>query len=109
MKVSRTYTPRARDAARLLGAEIRAARTERRWTIDDLAERVGASRGTIGRLERGDMTVALGIAFEAAALVGVPLFHDDARRRALEAGRIEDRLSVLPKRVRRPVEGDDDF
>jgi hypothetical protein len=42
-------------------------------------------------------------------VLGVPLFHEDASRRALEAGRVDDRLAVLPQRVRKPVEVDDDF
>ena len=35
------------------------------------------------KVERGDPSVALGTAFEAATLVGVPLFHHDAARRSV--------------------------
>jgi hypothetical protein len=51
----------------------------------------------------------MGVAFEAAAVVGVPLFHDDHSRRLLEAGRVDDRLAVLPQLVRKSLEVDDDF
>jgi hypothetical protein len=61
------------------------------------------------KVERGDPTVGLGVAFEAATVTGVPLFHEDRSRRLLEAGRVEDRLAVLPQLVRRSSEVDDDF
>ena len=61
------------------------------------------------KVERGDPTVGLGVAFEAATVAGVPLFHEDRSRRLLEAGRVEDRLAVLPQLVRKPSEVDDDF
>jgi transcriptional regulator with XRE-family HTH domain len=102
------YSTVTQEAARLLGASVRLARHERRWTVQELADRVGVTHTTIRKVERGDLTVALGTAFEAAALLGVPLFHEDATRRSLEAGRVADRLAVLPKIVRtRAV--DDDF
>jgi len=97
------------EAARLLGARVQLARRERRWTLQELAERVGVTHVTMRKVERGDLTVGLGVAFEAAAVLGVPLFHEDRSRRALEAGRVEDRLAVLPALVRKPVDVDDDF
>lgn len=75
----------------------------------ELAERVGVSEATMLKVEHGDPGVRLGIAFEAAALVGVRLFDGDRSRRAIEAARVEDRLAVLPQRVRRPAETNDDF
>jgi transcriptional regulator with XRE-family HTH domain len=97
------------EAAKLLGARVQLARRERRWTLQELAERVGVTHVTMRKVERGDLTVALGVAFEAAAVLGVPLFHADRSRRALEAGRVEDRLAVLPALVRKPADVDDDF
>lgn len=75
----------------------------------ELAERVGVSEATMLKVERGDPGVRLGTAFEAASLVGVPLFSEDASRRALERERLDDRLAVLPQRVREPRRVDDDF
>jgi transcriptional regulator with XRE-family HTH domain len=97
------------EAAKLLGASIRLERRRRRWTVAELAERVGVTEATMLKVEHGNPGVRLGIAFEAAALTGVPLFDEDRSRRALEASRVEDRLAVLPQRVRQPLEADDDF
>lgn len=98
----------ASEALRLLGARVRLARRQRRWTVEGLAERVGVSPTTIRKVERGDATVAIGTAFEAAVLVGVALFHDDAARRALEGEALAARLALLPAAVR-PLTVDDDF
>jgi transcriptional regulator with XRE-family HTH domain len=92
----------------LLGARVRLARRERRWTLQELADRVGVTAVTMRKVERGDPSVRLGVAFEAAALTGVPLVDPDPSRRRLEAQRIDDRLAVLPRLVRRR-EIDDDF
>jgi transcriptional regulator with XRE-family HTH domain len=102
-------SPPAFEAARLLGASVRLGRRQRRWTVGELAERVGVSEATMLKVEHGDPGVRLGTAFEAAALVGVPLFDESPSRRALEAGRLEDRLALLPERVRQPRHVDDDF
>jgi len=108
MKGPGTYAPVTRQAARLLGGRVRLARRERRWTVAELAERVGVSPVTIRKVENGDLTVALGTAFEAATLVGVALFHDDPARRAIEEERVAARLAVLPAAVRHTTV-DDDF
>ena len=110
MKRSRSfYSPRAVEAARILGALVREARLQRRRTVEELAERVGVNHTTMRKVERGDLTVGLGPAFEAAALLGVPLFSADDDRRSIEAAWLRDRLAVLPQRARRPVTVDDDF
>ena len=106
-----TTKPRSRGtqkALRLLGAQIRLARRERGWKIEDLAERVGVSRVTIRNLENGAPGVAVGTVFEAAVLVGLPLFHEDPDRLRLEEGRVGDRLALLPERIRSRTP-DDDF
>jgi transcriptional regulator with XRE-family HTH domain len=109
MKRTKNYSSRTREAVALLGARIRVGRRERRWTLEDLAERVGIGVVTMRKIEQGDPNVRLGAAFEAANLTGVPLFHEDPSRLAVEAARTEDRLSVLPQSVRKPREVDDDF
>ncbi len=109
MKSPRTYSPMTIEAARLLGARVRLARRERHWTLQELADRVGITRVTMGKVERGDLTVGLGVALEAAAVVGVPLFHEDRSRRLLEASRVDDRLALLPQSVRPLPEVSDDF
>lgn len=109
MKRTRPHSPLTLEATRLLGARVRVARRERRCTLQELADRVGATPATIRKVERGDPTVGLGVAFEAAALLGVPLFHHDSERRSLEADRVDDRLAVLPQLVRQPAKLNNDF
>ena len=58
------------EALRLLGDRVRLARRERRWTVEDLAARVGVSPVTIRKVEKGDPTVALGTAFEGCGIGG---------------------------------------
>ena len=110
MKRSRRYSPYALEAAQLLGARVRLARRERRWSMQELAARAGITTPTLSRIERGDPTVGLGVAFETAALVGVPLFHEDRSRLIVELDRARDRIALLPQRVRTRKEGvSDDF
>ena len=95
--------PRSRathSALRLLGSRIRLARRERGWRIEELAQRVGVSHVTIRKVEQGAPSVAIGTVFEAAVLVGVPLFHEDLDRLRIEASRVTDRLALLPERIR---------
>lgn len=105
----RTYSPITEEAAMLLGARVRLARRERSWTVRALAERVGVSEVTMRKIERGDLSVRLGVAFEAAALLGVPLFDEDRTRRRFEASRVDDRLALLPKSMHQRPDVDDDF
>ena len=106
----RAYSHYAEEAARLLGSQVQLARRERRWPVRELAERAGVSINTIRKVESGDMTVAIGTALDVAALLGVPLFHEDRARVAIERELVEARLALLPQRVRHPRrEVRDDF
>lgn len=98
-KRTRAYPPTVHDAAQLLGAEVRDARIQRRWSVRELAERAGVSADTLHKVEVGDPTVALGTAFDVAVLVGVPLFYERSRL-AEEAARIRGRPVLLPRAVR---------
>src|SRR3954471_19879472 len=100
MERVRAYSPYATEAAQLLGEQIRAARRNRRWSQRELAERAGITPGTLIKIERGDLSVRLGTAFEAAALVGVPLFHADRSRLTLDLDRTRARSALLAERVR---------
>jgi len=76
----------------------------------ELAERAGMTIPTLRRIERGDLTVSLGAAFEAAALVGVPLFNEDRAQLSIDLDRTRDRIALLPQRVRpRREDVKDDF
>lgn len=103
--------PQAEDALAVFASLVAQGRRRRGWTAEELAERVGVSPKTLRKVEHGDPTVALGIALEAAALVGVPLVADPDDLPSVRA-REQDRLALLPRRVRAHVseiELNDDF
>ena len=56
---------------------IRQGRLGRHLTVAGLAGLLGVSQGLIGRLEKGEPAIAIGTAFEAAALMGIRLFEAD--------------------------------
>ena len=97
-----------------LGERLRLARLRRGISSVLFAERMGISRATLGRLEKGDPTIALGTYMRALRIVG--LAKDlDAVARDDELGRKLQDLN-LPKRPRRspaassrlPMKGRDD-
>lgn len=96
----RVYSKTTREAAALLGTQTREARIARGWTVVELADRASVSKNTVVKVEHGDPSVALGIAFELASLCGVPLFFDDPARLAWEARAARERVALLPRRVR---------
>ncbi|MGC9222187.1 MAG: helix-turn-helix transcriptional regulator [Solirubrobacteraceae bacterium] len=109
MAGSGPHSAYVRDAARLLGEQVRLARLERRWSQRELAQRAGITGPTLRKVENGDPSVALGTALDVAALVGVPLFHEDRSRMSLDLDRTAARAALLPQRVRtrdRPVRDD---
>jgi len=107
MEHLRAYSPRTIEALRLLGSRIRLARQRRRMTVEELAERVGVSQATMRRIEQGSPTVRAGGMFEAAAVLGVPLFDEDPRRVGLETRQVATELALLPRSVRKPAISDD--
>lgn len=109
-KRTATYAPQTNDAAQVLGAQIAQTRRARGWTAEELGERVGVSARTISKLEHGSPTVTLGTAFEAATLLGIPLFGVEGPELSVLAKRGRDTLALLPSRVYRSREpADDDF
>ena len=108
-KKPRSYSPRTLEATRLLGAHVRLARRSRRWTVQGLADRLGVTHVTVRKIETGDPTVRLGSAFEAASILGIPLFHEDPAQVTLDLDRTESRLALLPAAVRQSIVIDDDF
>jgi len=103
------YSPQAVETARALGERIRLGRLERRWTLEEAAERVGVNHTTMRKVERGDLTVGLGPALEAAALLDVPLLAVGPDGLSLERRETQARLAGVPSRARRPKAVDVDF
>ena len=109
-KTSKSYSRLTRQATHLLGQQIELARKSRRMSEIELARRIGVSRSTVQRVEQGITGVEIGTYFEAAAILGVPLFEPDATTLAPQIDRMESMLTLMPKRVRRANrEVKDDF
>lgn len=105
-----SYSRYTLAAVRHLGQLVKLKRIERRISAAEFASRIGVARGTLHRLERGDPTVALGIAFEACTFLSIPLFEEDRARLTARIHETDQRLALLPKAARaRAVEVDDDF
>lgn len=102
--MSRTFRPPYPAAARqmsALGERLRLARKRRGITGVLMAERVGVSRDTLNRLEKGDPTIALGTYVRALRVLGLDkdldlLARDD------ELGRKLQDLELEPRTARRP-------
>lgn len=107
---TRTYSRYTRQALTLMGLLVRAGRTEQKMTAQELANRAGISRDLLYRIEKGDPRCELGVVFEVAALVGVPLFEPDMAGLTERAQILAEKLALLPKAVRRSAsEVKDDF
>ncbi len=110
MVKERIYSRYTREAVILLAKQIRLGRKQRRWTEHELAERAGISRATLQKIEKGDLSVAIGIVLEVAVLVGVPLFVQEPDSLTAHISRMNDKLALLPSAVRKPENSvDDDF
>jgi len=106
----RTYTQYSKTACALLGGMIRAARKEHRWTIQEVAERAGISRGMLQRIGNGNLKCEIGMVFEIAAVVGIKLFNSEGRTLADQLQHTKEKLALLPKSVRKkPKTVRDDF
>nr|WP_281721677.1 helix-turn-helix transcriptional regulator [Nitrosomonas nitrosa] len=99
--IIRTYSRYSREASLLLGELIRVARKERKLTAQEVADRAGISRGLLQRIEKGDLKCEIGAVFEVAVIVGVKLFDADETTLTRHIRQTEDKLSLLPKSVRR--------
>ncbi len=98
------------NAVTALGAEVAAGRRQVGWTQLELAQRLGVSRKLVSRIESGNPGVSVGVAFEAAVLVGVPLFGVESRDLDLVSDRAVARAALLPHRIRSaPVEIENNF
>ena len=91
---------RLRRSLAKLGADIGLARRKRGLTAAMMAERLGISRSTYVRIEKGDPTVAMGIYAMAVFVLGLGTpFADLVDPRQDETGLMLDAERV-PKRVR---------
>ena len=92
---------RTRKAAADLGEHLRTWRKLQGLTAEQVAERAGVTRQTVGRLERGEPTVGFDVFLNVARALG--LLDDivtatDPYENPLGRARADE---TLPKRVRR--------
>ncbi|WP_219988867.1 helix-turn-helix domain-containing protein [Leucothrix pacifica] len=107
---SKTYSQHSKSAITLLGNLIRAARKEQKLTTTEVAERAGISRNFLQRIEKGDPKSNIGAFFEVATIVGVKLFDADEASLSKHIRQVEDKLTLLPKSIRKKQRKvDDDF
>lgn len=102
MAKQRIYSEYAKDAAILMGQLIKLGRKERKWSEQNLADRAGITRATLQKIEKGEMSCAVGSVFELATLVGVQLFEQDGVPLAKHIEHTRDKIALLPKRVVKP-------
>jgi transcriptional regulator with XRE-family HTH domain len=94
--------PNVRRSLTKFGADLSIARRKRRLTVAMMTERLGVSKATWQRMEKGDPTVSMG-AYAQALLVlgfGAPL-GDLIDQRNDEQGLLLE-VEHLPKRVTPP-------
>ncbi|CAB4795793.1 MAG: helix-turn-helix domain-containing protein [Actinobacteria bacterium] len=106
--MARQYLSSTADAARVFGLQLVSARRQQRRTSTEVAERAGITRVTLSHVEHGEPSVAIGIYFEVAAVLALPLFGAERSELAELAARGEKELALLPRRVRRRVVTVDD-
>jgi DNA-binding XRE family transcriptional regulator len=61
MAKDRAYSRYTREAAALLAKQVQLGRKRRKWTERELADRAGISWATLQKIEKGDLSVAIGI------------------------------------------------
>ncbi len=99
----------AKSAVMLLASLIKAARIQKRMTAEELANRMGVSRSLIHRMEKGDPACAVGTVFEAASILGIPLFQSDYNELQVKQAFLGEKLALLPSRAKKIKAVDDDF
>ena len=98
-KTIRIYSTATLQALKLFATQIRVARKNHRWSEAELAERAGTTRPTIRKIEQGSPTAGIGLYFEIAGLLGIPLFTADNTQMRGMQNTLDLKLALLPKRI----------
>lgn len=93
--------PSVEKQMQAFGQRLKAARLRRELTTVLFAERVGISRDTLNRLEKGDPAIALGTYLRALRVLGLDK-DMDAVARDDELGRKLQDLKLLGRTSRQP-------
>ncbi|MFV1984912.1 MAG: helix-turn-helix transcriptional regulator [Thiohalomonadales bacterium] len=106
----RTYSKYSVESVSLLAKLIKLGRKQRKWSENELADRAGISRATVQKIEKGDLTCAIGLVFETAMLVGVNLFDVDNTSLTAHLENTNNKIALLPKAIHKSnKEVDDEF
>ncbi|TIH17452.1 XRE family transcriptional regulator [Marinifilum sp. JC120] len=107
---NKTYSKQNQEAVLLLGRQIKLLRKQKKWSEQSLADRAGISRYTLQKIEKGEMTCAIGSVFELATLVGINLFEQNKIPLSTRLEQANKLITLLPQRIRSEVKDvDDDF
>ncbi len=93
---------RVEQALKKLGADIHDARKRRRITIKLMAERIGVTRLTLAKLERGAPTVSMGSYAMALYVLGKIDELENLMDRTNDPLGLDLEDERLPKRIRVP-------
>jgi transcriptional regulator with XRE-family HTH domain len=91
--------PQTQRRAEALGERLRLARMRRRMSLSELANRVGVARGTLTRLEQGDLSVSLGLLARVLAVLGLEEDLDELARDDELGQRLQDVRLRRPRRA----------
>ena len=96
--------PQVRRSLAKFGADLSLARRKRALTVSMMAERLGVSRATYTRIEKGDPSVALGAYAQALFVLGFGVIlgdlidqRKDDQGLLLDADRVPKRVRIKPK------------
>lgn len=106
---NRIYSSYTRQSMSVFSNLIKVSRKTRKWSEAELAERAGISRATVREIEKGNPSTELGLYFEVATLLGIPLLGSSEEMKGISR-ELDLRLALLPKRIsNKSVEVFDDF
>jgi transcriptional regulator with XRE-family HTH domain len=85
------------------GARLRAARMRRHITTILFAKRMGISRDTLNRLEKGDATIALGTYMRALHVLGLEKDFDEVAKDGQLSRKLEE-VDLVQRRISRDAQ-----
>jgi transcriptional regulator with XRE-family HTH domain len=92
---ARHYQESAQELLKKLGAHLRAARLERRFTLAQVAERAGLTKGFLSQLERGESSASISSLLALCGVLEIPI------ARLLEAASVATVASPLVRHSER--------
>ena len=96
---ARPLFPQTQRRAEAFGERLRLARLRRRIPLTEMAARVDASRITLGRLEKGDLSVSLALLVRVLGVLGLEADLDHVARDDELGKRLQDLKLRRPRRA----------